>query len=156
MARNTSSALADAYAREVRSEGREPRLLAAASFLLAFVLVRLVTHAIRNHLAGADVVLGSIHVHHMVPGLVLLLGAGVLDLLDRLERVRAVLFGIGAALVLDEFALILNLADVYWQPAGRESIDAVIVFGALLAVVALGGGLWRAVWHVVRDAVRRV
>ena len=62
-------------------------------------------------------------------------------------RVRAVLFGIGAALVLDEFALILNLADVYWAPQGRESIDAVVIFAAVLIVVALGGGFWRAAWH---------
>jgi len=93
-----------------------------------------------------------LHVHHMVFGIVLLLAASLLDLTNALRRVRAVLFGVGAALVLDEFALILNLADVYWAPQGRESIDAVVLFGASLTVVALGGGFWAAAW---RELTRR-
>jgi len=83
---------------------------------------------------------------------------GLLDLASTATRVRAVLFGIGAALVLDEFALILNLADVYWAPQGRESIDAVVIFtrrrwSSLLSAATSGGprgtsssagsGLWR-------------
>ena len=72
---------------------------------------------------------------------------GLLDLASSATRVRAVLFGIGAALVLDEFALILNLADVYWAPQGRESIDAVVIFAAALVIVAFGGNFWRAAWH---------
>ena len=72
---------------------------------------------------------------------------GLLDLASSATRVRAVLFGIGAALVLDEFALILNLADVYWAPQGRESIDGVVIFTAALVIVAFGGNFWRAAWH---------
>ena len=49
------------------------------------------------------------------------------------------LYGIGAALTLDEFALWLRLEDVYWTREGRESIEAVLLFGALLSV-----GLWGA------------
>jgi len=88
-----------------------------------------------------------LHVHHMVFGIALLLIASLLDLANSFRRVRAVVFGLGAALVLDEFALILNLADVYWAPQGRESIDAVVLFGALLAVVTFGGGFWAAAWR---------
>jgi len=91
-------------------------------------------------------VIGSLHVHHVVFGLVLVLLAGILDLTNVLTRTRAVLFGIGAALVLDEFALILNLADVYWAPQGRESIDAVVIFATVLWIVVLGGGFWRKAW----------
>jgi hypothetical protein len=54
----------------------------------------------------------------------------------------AVLFGIGAALVLDEFALLLRLADVYWEPEGRESIDAVVLAGGLCLWYLLGLGFW--------------
>jgi hypothetical protein len=50
----------------------------------------------------------------------------------------AILYGVGAALTLDEFALWLNLKDVYWSPEGRSSIDAVVLFGALLAASAWG------------------
>jgi hypothetical protein len=47
----------------------------------------------------------------------------------------ALSYGIGAALTLDEFALWLNLdAADYWSSQGRESIDAVVLFGALLAI----------------------
>ncbi len=47
----------------------------------------------------------------------------------------------GAALTLDEFALWLNLEDDYWTAKGRESIDAVVIFGSLLSLSALGGGV---------------
>ena len=52
------------------------------------------------------------------------------------------MFGCGAALVLDEYALWLNLRDVYWAEEGRRSIDAVIVAAALAGMVALGAPFW--------------
>jgi hypothetical protein len=60
------------------------------------------------------------------------------------SRLIAILYGVGAALTLDEFALWLNLANDYWSPEGRESIDAVILFGALLAAGAWGAPLFSA------------
>lgn len=63
----------------------------------------------------------------------------------------AVLYGICGALTLDEFALWSRLQDVYWLPPGRESIEAAMVFGALLAIGAFGGnffhGLTRSFFH---------
>jgi hypothetical protein len=54
---------------------------------------------------------------------------------------------------LDEFALWLNLqADDYWTSQGRESIDAVILFGALLAVGAWGAPLFTALRNRRRQA----
>jgi hypothetical protein len=50
----------------------------------------------------------------------------------------AVLFGIGAGLTLDEFALWLRLDDVYWSKEGRASLDAVIVAALLGGLVVLG------------------
>ena len=137
------------YGRHVRAPGKEPRFLAAASFLVTFVAIRIVTHAIHGGIGPFfNVEPGGVHVHHMIPGLVLLLLSGLLDLSGRAARTRAVLFGVGAALVLDEFALILNLADVYWQPQGRESIDAIVIMAAVLMIIALGGGFWRAGFRV--------
>jgi hypothetical protein len=52
------------------------------------------------------------------------------------------MFGCGAALVLDEYALWLNLRDVYWAEEGRRSIDAVIVAAALAGMIALGAPFW--------------
>ena len=59
----------------------------------------------------------------------------------RLSRITSFMFGAGAALTLDEFALWLNLEDDYWTAKGRESIDAVVIFGTLLTISALGGGI---------------
>jgi hypothetical protein len=57
----------------------------------------------------------------------------------------SILYGVGAALTLDEFALWLNLSDVYWSREGRASIDAVILFGALLAAGTWGAPLFKRV-----------
>jgi hypothetical protein len=58
------------------------------------------------------------------------------------SRIMSILFGAGAALTLDEFALWLNLENDYWSKQGRESIDAVILFGAILAIGAWGAPLF--------------
>jgi hypothetical protein len=54
-------------------------------------------------------------------------------------------YGVGAALTLDEFALWLNLRDVYWQREGRASYEALLLFAAALAIAALGGPFLQAV-----------
>ncbi|MBN1529807.1 MAG: hypothetical protein JW895_12160, partial [Thermoleophilaceae bacterium] len=56
---------------------------------------------------------------------------------------------IGLGLTLDEFDLWLNLEDVYWAPKGRQSIDAVIVTVALLALSLLGLQFWIDVYEAV-------
>jgi hypothetical protein len=61
------------------------------------------------------------------------------------------LYGAAAALILDEFALWLNLSDVYWQREGRESYEAMALFGGILAVGILGKPFFVA---VVRDLTR--
>ena len=142
--------IAHVYRKEVRDVGQEPRVLGTLAFVLTFVGTRVVTHTLLEASGGGGIVVGSLHIHHVVFGLVILLVSGVIDLTERAPRLRAVLFGAGAALVLDEFALVLNLADVYWAPQGRESIDAIIIFAGLLLLVALGGGFWRATWRELR------
>jgi len=94
-------------------------------------------------------------------GILLLLGVGYLWLaqvgtgigrsLDWPSRLTALLYGVGAALTLDEFALWLRLEDVYWAREGRATIDAVILFGALLGVGTWGGRFSHA---LVREAAR--
>ena len=103
-----------------------------AAFLLTFLATRFVTRMIRlGRGPFRDVRLGSVHVHHEVYGIFLLLGAGTAEFAYRPPtpwvEVLAVLFGMGAALTLDEFALWLHLDDVYWSRQGRSSVDAVLV-----------------------------
>jgi hypothetical protein len=145
-----AAGIARVYRKEIREVGQEPRLLATIAFLLTFAATRVVTHTLLEASGGGGFAVGSLHIHHVVFGLVILFASGVIDLMERAQRVRAILFGIGAALVLDEFALVLNLADVYWAPQGRESIDAIVIFAGLLLLVALGGGFWRAAWRELR------
>ncbi|MEU2348462.1 hypothetical protein [Modestobacter sp. NPDC049651] len=110
------------------------------AFLLTFLVTRLITRAIR---AGRgpfrDASVGGVHVHHEVYGIFLLLGAGTAQITYRPEQpwasVVAVLFGVGAGLTLDEFALWLHLDDVYWSKQGRTSVDAVLI--ALIVGVLL-------------------
>ncbi len=47
-------------------------------------------------------------------------------------------YGVAAALTLDEFALWLNLRDVYWEREGRESFEAMALFGGILAIGLFG------------------
>ena len=77
---------------------------------------------------STTVVVGGMHLHHLVFGILLLLGFGYLWLaqvgtgigrsLDWPSRLTALLYGVGAALTLDEFALWLRLEDVYWAREG--------------------------------------
>ena len=78
-------------------------------------------------------------------------GTGKDDRFAQTGRIMALLYGVGAALTLDEFALWLNLKDVYWDHEGRRSIDAVVLFGALVSMGLWGGPFWRA---AVRQAAR--
>jgi hypothetical protein len=114
------------------------------AFLVTFLTTRLVTRAIRTGRGPfRDASIGGVHLHHEVYGIFLLLGTGTVLLTYRPSgawlSVVAVVFGVGAALTLDEFALWLHLEDVYWSREGRSSIDAVLlalVVGGLLLVGA--------------------
>jgi hypothetical protein len=65
-------------------------------------------------------------------------------------RLMCLLYGAGAALVLDEFALWLNLQDVYWARQGRASLDAIVLFGSLLLISVLSAPLWKSLARNLR------
>lgn len=126
---------------------------ATVSFFLTFAGVRGVVFCITHGIPPFHFIeMRGRHVHHLVIGILLLLLVGYAWLCDLgvgegqssllASRLFSILYGVGAALTLDEFALWLNLKDVYWSPQGRESIDAVIIFGALLAAGAWGAPLF--------------
>lgn len=102
------------------------------AFLVTFLTTRAVTRAIRTGRGPfRDATLGGVHVHHQVYGILLLLVVGTAEFTYRpgppWVQLLATLFGVGAALTLDEFALWLRLEDVYWAREGRTSVDAVLV-----------------------------
>jgi hypothetical protein len=136
------------YYRHFGDRRKERQLFSTGSFFLTFAAVRGITHAIRAERGPfRNITPGGRHIHHMTFGITGLLTVGCLWLLEigineeRVSsRVTASVYGAGAALTLDEFALWLNLEDDYWTAQGRESIDAVVLFGSLLSLSVLGRG----------------
>ena len=144
---------------------RERLFLSSLAFFLTFGAVRLIAHAIRAGVGPFhDVLAGQTHVHHLVWGILLLLLVGYVWLLQLglgdgrtpifVGRLTAVLYGVGAALTLDEFALWLHLEDVYWEREGRASVDAVFLFGALISAGFWGGPFLRAIGREARRFTR--
>ena len=144
--------------RNIVEPGKLPLLLALAAFVLTFAVTRFVTRMIR---AGRgpfhDISPGGRHVHHVVPGVLLMCLGGFGCLATGRHGLvahgAAVVFGIGTGLVLDEFALLLYLHDVYWTAEGQKSVEVVVVTAALLGFMLAGfsplgvddlGGLERA------------
>ncbi len=121
--------------------GRESLLLLLAASLLTFSFTRLYTRLARTHGWRSGRV-GDVHFHHMVVGTVLVLLSGMLDLSLRpggpSRELLALAFGVGAAFILDEFALSLHLRDVYWTPEGRHSVEVSIMWGLLGLLLLVG------------------
>ena len=113
-------------------------------FVATFVGIRILVRLIR---AGVrwwprNITAGSVHVHHMVFGVVLMAAGGIAGLAAPATWVdwrsgAAAAFGLGTAMVLDEFALILHLRDVYWENEGRLSVDAVFVATGVTALLLI-------------------
>jgi hypothetical protein len=120
-----------------------------AAFTVTFGLTRGTTALIRSGRGSRvlrNMVIADHRVHHFVPGIVLALAAGGTSISIRkehLDRWLALPFGAGAALILDEAALLLELEDVYWTEEGVLSLQ--VSFGAisLLAAIALAVRLLR-------------
>ena len=152
---------------DVVAPGREPLMWCLIAFILTFFVTRSITRYIR---ATADRTgprkwwqphnissQGGTHIHHAVFGVIGVLISGVAMVAMAAEGTNreftfaAIIFGIGAALVLDEFALILHLQDVYWSADGRTSVDAVFVAVAVAGLLVMGFnplslfdvGIWR-------------
>jgi hypothetical protein len=139
------------YCKHFEDRRKERQLLSTGSFFVTFAGVRAITHAIRAERGPfKNITPGGRHIHHMTFGITGLLTVGYLWLLEigiderrQASRLTSIAYGSGAALTLDEFALWLNLADDYWNKQGRESIDAVVLFGSLLALSVLGKGFFK-------------
>lgn len=142
------------------SLGRRVALRALASFLILFAFLRVITAIIHfqlfPHGPFRDLVTSSgLHIHHLFWGILLLMitGFGALATRDPKWHLRiAIVFGCALALTLDEFALWLHLADVYWSRQGLTSLKAGAVVAALLAFYGFGMPAWH---NIVRDLLSR-
>jgi hypothetical protein len=142
------------YKQQFQETRRERLFLASLGFFITVLVVRGITIAIHYDIGPFhNVSMHGRHIHHMVWGILLLLivgycwlvqvGTGSRDSWTLAGRLTAMLYGVAAALILDEFALWLNLSDVYWQRQGRESYEAMALFGSLLSVGLFGVPLFR-------------
>ena len=145
-----------AYDHHIQAAGKETHFLILLAFVCSFGFIRTSAHLIRAQVSwwpGNVETKGGTHVHHLVWGILLLLSMGYLGISTDIDspwfELVAVGFGIGMGLTMDEFALWLNLQDVYWSDKGRQSIDAVVVTTALLVIAVLGLEFWIAVWDAV-------
>ena len=135
------------YQRSIVETGREAEFLFFVAFVVTAAFIRTSAHLIRAQVRWwpGNVEVGGTHIHHLVWGICLLLVFGWIGITQDLSspwlQITAVAFGIGTGLTLDEFALWLNLRDVYWESEGRESIRAVILVAAVtgLLLVSLRG-----------------
>jgi hypothetical protein len=136
------------FEHDIIGRGRLPLLCCLIAFILTFFVTRTFVRLIRRRRGTGrtprwweprNIRIGSKHIHHVVVGVVLVMISGItlvtLSVTGNESEftATAIIFGIGAALVLDEYALILHLSDVYWEEDGRTSVDAVF------AAIAVGG-----------------
>jgi lysyl-tRNA synthetase, class II len=154
------------YQERIADTGRQELFLLLIGTIVSFLAIRLSVRMIRAQVRWwpGNVTPGGLHIHHMVFGLGLLIatGAGSFTLGGDSRPWRGILafcFGVGVGLVLDEFALILHLEDVYWTKQGRKSVDAVILAIALFGLALVGeaplGGISDTDpgWAIVVNAV---
>jgi hypothetical protein len=151
--------IASVYRDGIVDTGRESQFLFFAAFLVSFGFIRTSAHMIRAQVSWwpGNVSVGGTHIHHLVWGILLLLVFGWVGVAlhpdDPWREIAAVMFGIGTGLTLDEFALWLNLKDVYWSKQGRRSIDAVVVAAGFTGLLLVGFRGWIDAGRDVEDAV---
>jgi len=133
----------------VQDRPKRRLLLAAIGFFITFAAARAMAYAAYRSVGPFHYVyIRGTHVHHLVWGILILLVVGFCWLIEvgtgarssslLASRLMSLLYGVGAALTLDEFAIWLNLEEgVYWTRRDRASLDAVILFGAALLI-----GIW--------------
>jgi hypothetical protein len=145
------------------SPRRERAMFATLGFFVALALTRGITTWLHYHGAGANggIIVDGVHIHHEAFGIIGLVLLSYFWLLlfgfehqpkRRWFRLTAVLYGVFTALILDEFALWLNLRDVYWQKQGRESVEALAIFAGFLLWAVLIWPFAVAAWkHFFRS-----
>jgi hypothetical protein len=153
----------DLFHLHVHDRPRRRLLLAAIGFFVTFAVARSLAYAAYRSVGPFHYVyIGGTHIHHLVWGILLILAVGFCWLIEvgtgakssslLASRLMSLLYGVGAALTLDEFALWLNVQEgVYWTRRDFASLDAVILFGAVLLIGIWGRDFLKAVgieiWH---------
>jgi hypothetical protein len=122
-------------------------LVSWSAFTATFIGVRGITYAIKDNVGPfRNVSLGGEHIHHYMWGIGMIAVAGGIALQDRdvgqPHTALAAVYGAGGALIVDEFALLLDLQDVYWAKQGRLSVDIGIGVIATLGCYLAAPRFW--------------
>ncbi|MFT4087634.1 MAG: hypothetical protein QM658_10845 [Gordonia sp. (in: high G+C Gram-positive bacteria)] len=127
---------------DVIDAGKGPLLLALAAFVVTFVVTRTITRMIRDGRGPFhDVSTGGVHMHHSTPGVILLVVGGFTATGASgtvWQYIAAAAVGVGASLVLDEFAMIFRLQDVYWTQEGQLSVNIATLTAACVGFAVAG------------------
>jgi hypothetical protein len=141
-----ASFVSDFWNEQILANNRQGVFLVLAGFILSFAFIRMSTRLMRSPRVpwwpGSVVSDSGVHLHHLVFGIVTMMIAGTLGFAAHGEgpwaEICGFLFGVGAGLTIDEFALWVYLDDVYWAEEGRSSIDATVIAAAMMGLVVLG------------------
>lgn len=141
-----ASFIAEFWNEHILAHERQGVFLVLVGFILSFAFIRMSTRLMRSPKVpwwpGSVVSDSGVHLHHLVFGIVAMMVAGTLGFAVYGEspyaEICGFLFGVGAGLTIDEFALWVYLDDVYWAEEGRSSIDATVIAAAVIALVVVG------------------
>jgi hypothetical protein len=139
--------ISDFWEHQLVDHGRQYLFLVFVGFIGSFGFIRLSARLMRSPRVpwwpGSVVSDSGLHLHHLVWGICMMMGAGVISfaLLSSgwWYDVCAFVFGVGMGLTIDEFALWIHLDDVYWSREGRSSIDASLIAVAFMGLILVGG-----------------
>ena len=151
------------YHKYIKEKKEEPRFLILTCFTITFILARLTVYGIMHHVLPNPpfgyMIIGTTHIHHIVYGVILLLIAGFIRIPqfgESLIRLSSILYGIGAALVLDEFSLLIHFnPNVYLGEQGEISLDAVFIFFLLSLAVIWHANFWKRFFSLTLVSFRR-
>jgi hypothetical protein len=140
----TIATVGNEFQREIVDTGRLAAFLFFVALLGTFGFIRMSTHMIRAQVSWwpGNVSVGGTHIHHLVWGICAIMIFGYIGVVHQPDspwrEIVSVLFAIGMGLTLDEFALWVDLKDVYWEKEGRKSVDAMIIAGCLAGMLMIG------------------
>ena len=148
------------FQREIVDTGRLASFLFFVALLGTFGFIRTSTWMIKNQVSWwpGNVQVGGTHVHHLVWGIFAMMIFGYIGVVHEPDspwrEIVSVFFAIGMGLTLDEFALWLELKDVYWEKDGRKSVDAMIIAGSVAGVLTVGFSAWLKLGDDVAQGLR--
>ena len=134
--------------------GKEIPFLILISFLVTFTASRIVTSL---PFPNFYLRINGIHIHHLAYGIIILSFVGYYLLTQpRSEKTRlraSIFYGVGLGLAFDEFAMWIQLEDVYKD---RTTFDAIIVVVLILLNGVYFDDFWKKWGHHLKSFFTKI